>query len=53
MVLGFEQAQAEYEYHLMNPYDKGGALYEEEEYDKDEEAYWLDLESYRRNYEDR
>ena len=45
MVQGFERAQQEYEYKMMCPYDKGGALYDEEEeenyqpYDTWEE-YW-------------
>ena len=43
---GYQQAMQEYEYHMMCPYDKGGALYEEEElYDEEDdldndEEYW-------------
>lgn len=36
---GFERAQAEYESHLMAPYDEGGALYDEEEELRQREDY--------------
>lgn len=43
---GFYRAQMEYERRMECPYDKGGALYEEEEYEEgqyepeNDEAYW-------------
>lgn len=39
MVQGFEHAIAEYESHLTAPYDKGGALYDEEEEYEEKEDY--------------
>ncbi len=39
---GFSQAQADYEAHLTSPYDKGGALFDEEEL-KEQEDYEDDL----------
>lgn len=36
---GFEKAQAEYERHLMAPYDVGGALYDYELEEEQRQAY--------------
>ena len=36
---GFQQAMQEYEYHMMCPYDRGGALFDEEEYLNEKEDY--------------
>lgn len=45
MVLGFEQAQAEYEYKMMNPYD-----YEDEYDDDNENAYWSHVDAQMEDY---
>lgn len=45
---GYTQAAQEYEYHLTHPYDKGGALYEEELLDEEDDLgndadYWQEM----------
>jgi hypothetical protein len=43
---GFNEANSEYEYHLTHPYDKGGALYEEEINEEDyDAAYWQKVDA--------
>ena len=39
MMNNFNQAQQEYESKLTSPYDRGGALFDEEEYQREKEDY--------------
>lgn len=48
MVQGFERAMREYESKLTAPYDKGGALYEEDE--ENDEQYWSNVDSQIEEY---
>ena len=43
---GFSQAQAEYESRMFAPYDRGGALFDEDEY-LDEKEDYLETEGER------
>ena len=43
---GFSQAQAEYESRMFAPYDRGGALFDEDEY-LDEREDYLETEGER------
>lgn len=42
-MFGFSQAQSDYEASLTSPYDRGGALFDEEEYIKEKEDLRDDL----------
>lgn len=50
---GFERASQEYERWLTSPYDKGGALYEEEEYEEEQyepDVYWSHVDKQMEDY---